>query len=129
LADRPALRWTGVCLDCADADEMARFYEALLGWEVEVTDGEGWIKMRDPGGGTDILLQADPAYRPPTWPEVPDAQDKMMHFEVRVDDLEAAVAFAVSAGARPAPWQPAERVSRLRVMLDPAGHPFCLYLD
>ena len=28
-----------------------------------------------------------------------------------------------------APNQPPDRADDLRVMLDPAGHPFCLYLD
>ncbi len=115
-----------MCIDCADADEMAQFYERLLGWEVRSRDGTGWIAMRDPAGGTDLLLQADPAYRAPTWPERPGGQDKMLHFEIKVDDLEAAVAHAVASGARLAEYQPQPRV---RVMLDPAGHPFCLYLD
>jgi catechol 2,3-dioxygenase-like lactoylglutathione lyase family enzyme len=115
-----------VCIDCADADELAGFYSRLLGWEVTSTDGHGWVAMRAPDGGTDILLQAEADYRPPVWPEEPGGQDKMLHFEIQVDDLDDAVAFAVDAGARIADHQPQERV---RVMLDPAGHPFCLYLD
>jgi catechol 2,3-dioxygenase-like lactoylglutathione lyase family enzyme len=122
----PALRWTGVCIDCADAEEMADFYGRLLGWEVRDRDGQGWIAMRDPGGRTDLLFQAEPAYRAPVWPEQPTGQDKMLHFEIKVDDLDAAVAHAVASGARVAEHQPRPRV---RVMLDPAGHPFCLYLD
>jgi hypothetical protein len=50
----------------------------------------------------------------------------MLHLELQVDDLDAAVAFAVEAGARVADHQPQDRV---RVMFDPAGHPFCLFLD
>jgi len=122
---RPALRWTGVCIDCADADELAAFYAQLLGYEVTRTDGEGWRAMRAPDGGTDLLIQADPNYRPPTWPETAAGQDKMLHFEIHVDDLDAAVAHALSAGARQAEFQPQEGV---RVMLDPAGHPFCLFI-
>jgi Glyoxalase-like domain len=49
-----------------------------------------------------------------------------MHLDIEVDDLAASVAYAVSVGAEVAPHQPQETV---RVMLDPAGHPFCLYLD
>ena len=37
-----------------------------------------------------------------------------------------AVAEAAALGAREAEFQPQDDV---RVMLDPAGHPFCLYLD
>ena len=123
---RPSLRWTGVCIDCADADELAEFYRRLLGWEVTGRDGDGWVAMRDPAGGTGLLFQAEAAYREPVWPEQPGGQDKMLHFEIQVDDLEAAVAHAVAAGARLAEHQPQPGV---RVMLDPAGHPFCLYLD
>jgi hypothetical protein len=49
----------------------------------------------------------------------------MLHLEIQVDDLEGAVAHAVELGARVADYQPQETV---RVLLDPAGHPFCLYL-
>jgi catechol 2,3-dioxygenase-like lactoylglutathione lyase family enzyme len=125
-ASRPALQWTGVCIDCADADEMADFYGRLLGWEVTDRDGRGWVAMRDPAGGTGLLFQAEPSYRAPEWPEQPSGQDKMLHFEIKVDDLDSAVAHALASGARLAQHQPQ---SRVRVMLDPAGHPFCLYLD
>ena len=47
----------------------------------------------------------------------------MMHFDFQVDDLDAAVADAVALGAKLATHQPQEHV---RVLLDPAGHPFCL---
>ncbi len=123
---RPVVRLTGVCIDCADAEALAEFYGRLLGWEVTDRDGEGWIAMRDPAGGVGLLFQSEPAYRAPRWPEEPDSQDKMLHFEIQVDDLDAAVAHAVELGARVADHQPQPRV---RVMLDPAGHPFCLYLD
>ena len=43
-----------------------------------------------------------------------------------MDDLDAAVSDAVAAGARLAEFQPQDDV---RVLLDPAGHPFCLWLD
>jgi hypothetical protein len=52
----------------------------------------------------------------------------MLHFEILVDDLDAAVARTVELGGSAAPHQPPDRdPSRIRVMLDPAGHPFCLY--
>jgi hypothetical protein len=36
------------------------------------------------------------------------------------------VAYALEVGAEQASFQPQQDV---RVMLDPAGHPFCLYVD
>jgi hypothetical protein len=50
----------------------------------------------------------------------------MMHFDFQVGDLDSAVAEAVELGATLAMSQPQENV---RVLLDPAGHPFCLVLD
>jgi catechol 2,3-dioxygenase-like lactoylglutathione lyase family enzyme len=133
-AARLAIRWGGVCLDCADAEEMARFYGTVFGWQVTAQDapedrrgGSGWISMSGPESVPTVSFQAEDWYEPPTWPEVPDATTKMMHFEVAVDDLNAAVTLVVQAGGRVAPHQPPDRdAARLRVMLDPAGHPFCL---
>jgi hypothetical protein len=47
----------------------------------------------------------------------------MMHFDFQVADLDAAVEEAVGLGATLAESQPQVTV---RVLLDPAGHPFCL---
>jgi catechol 2,3-dioxygenase-like lactoylglutathione lyase family enzyme len=33
-----------VCLDCADAEEMAAFYGKVLGWEITAGGGP-WILM------------------------------------------------------------------------------------
>jgi hypothetical protein len=49
----------------------------------------------------------------------------MMHLDVEVDDLDAAGAHAVAAGATLAAYQPQTLV---RVYLDPDGHPFCLWV-
>jgi catechol 2,3-dioxygenase-like lactoylglutathione lyase family enzyme len=130
------IEWGGVCLDCADVEAMARFYGEVFGWEITARDvpedrlgGEGWICMRGPTGGLSVSFQAERWYEPPTWPEVSGALTKMMHFEVGTDDLDAAIALVVRAGGREAAPQPADRDSKLlRVMLDPAGHPFCLGL-
>lgn len=122
-------RWIGLAIDCLDAPPMARFYEALLGFEVRDL-GPRWAQLWDPAGGVHLNIQGDAAYEPPTWPEKPNEQAKMMHFEVQVADLEAAVATAVEAGGTEAPWQPPDRnPERIRIMLDPAGHPLCLFLS
>ena len=69
-------------------------------------------------------------YEPPVWPEQPGHQAKMMHLEVLVKDLEAAVQLVLECGGNEALHQPADRDrTRLRIMLDPAGHPFCLFVD
>jgi catechol 2,3-dioxygenase-like lactoylglutathione lyase family enzyme len=122
---RPSIKLMGINMDCADTKEMARFYGELLGFEIVHRDG-GFIVMRDPAGGPTISFDTIKNYRSPRWPEEPNAQDKMMHFEMSVDDLEAAVAHAIACGAKQAEYQGLDHV---RVMLDPAGHPFCLCFE
>jgi len=122
-------RWVGLAIDCREAPPMARFYEGLLGFEVRDL-GPRWAQLFDPAGGVHLNIQGEDWYEPPTWPEQPGELLKMMHFEVQVDDLEAAVARAIELGGREAPWQPPNRNrERLRIMLDPAGHPLCLFLE
>lgn len=120
---RPVLRLQTVNIDCADAEAMAAFFGRLLGWEVTYRDG-GFVLMRDPDGGVGLSFQVIEGYRAPTWPEEPGGQDKMVHLDIRVEDLDASVAYAIGCGARLAAYQGR---ADLRVMLDPAGHPFCLF--
>lgn len=82
--------------------------------------------MRSPDGGTGLSFQSEPWYRPPVWPEAEGQPTKMVHLDIQVNDLEEAVAHATAVGARLADVQPQDHV---RVLLDPAGHPFCLFLD
>jgi predicted enzyme related to lactoylglutathione lyase len=130
------IRVGGICLDCRDAEEMAHFYSAVFGWVETARDeptsrlgGAGWIAMSGPAGGLGVSFQAEEWYEPPEWPESDRGQTKMMHFEVGTDDLDAAVELVVRSGGRVASHQPPDRdQATLRVMLDPAGHPFCLGL-
>ena len=125
----PSVQWVGVCIDALDAAPVANFYATLLGWEITATDGDAWFQLRDPAGGIGINVQGEPGYVPPIWPEQPTEQQKMLHFEVQVDDLDDAVETAERAGGSQAAWQPPDRDrSRIRIVLDPAGHPLCLFL-
>ena len=125
-----AIRWVGLTIDCEWAGPMATFYEGLLGFEIrDLGPGGRWAQLFDPDGGVHLNIQGDDWYQPPTWPETPGELTKMFHFEVQVDDLEAAVARAIELGGTEARWQPPDRNrERIRVMLDPAGHPLCLFL-
>jgi len=126
----PSIRWTTLTVDCSDAEVLGTFYSRLLGWEVTARDGAGWLQLRNPEGGIGLNVQAEEAYEPPIWPEQPGRQAKMMHFEVLVNDLGAAVRTVLESGGTEAPHQPADRNrARLRIMLDPAGHPICLFVD
>jgi hypothetical protein len=88
-------------------------------------DEPGWVKLRGPGQGPGLSFQTETAYVRPTWPGEAGDQQMMIHLDIEVEDLQAAGAGAVEAGAVLAPFQPQETV---RVYLDPAGHPFCLFL-
>lgn len=124
------VRWTTVTLDCLDAEQLAAFYADLLGWEITARDGPGWVQIGDPNGGVGLNFQAESFYEPPTWPEQPGRQTKMMHLEILVEDLEAAVEHVRRGGGTEAAHQPPDRdPTRIRVMLDPAGHPFCLFVE
>jgi len=124
-----AVRWVGVAIDCADAGPVARFYEQLLGFRIGDFDPPRWAQLSDPDGGVHLNIQGDTRYRPPHWPEQDGQPGKMLHFEVQVDDVATAVAVAVDAGGREAAWQPPDRdPTRIRIVLDPAGHPLCLFV-
>jgi predicted enzyme related to lactoylglutathione lyase len=122
---RTKSHWFGVVLDAPDARELAHFYEQLLGWTI-FDEEEGWATLApSKDAGYNLAFQTEPHYERPTWPSEPGKQEMMLHLDLQVDDLDEAVAYAVNCGAKQAPYQPQEKV---RVMLDPAGHPFCLYL-
>jgi predicted enzyme related to lactoylglutathione lyase len=117
--------WWGVTLDAPDPIELAHFYERLLGWQFYPGDGEGASVAPSETAGYNLGFQKESHYVRPVWPAEPGQPQMSMHLEIQVDDLEEAVAFAIGVGAEQAAYQPQEDV---RVMLDPAGHPFCLYL-
>ena len=108
-----------VSIDCADPLPLAEFWAAMLGGEIKFTTDETvdvrteWVWIS--------AMKVD-NYAPPTWPagEIP----KQIHLDLAVDDLEAAVAEAEALGARLSSVQPAPK--HWRVLVDPAGHPFCV---
>jgi predicted enzyme related to lactoylglutathione lyase len=111
-------------LEAPDARALAGFYAELLGWRI-AKDEPGWAAVAPPDGVAYLGFQTSPEYVPPVWPPAEGRQQMMMHLDIEVDDLEAAVSDAVELGATVAAHQPQENV---RVLLDPVGHPFCLYL-
>ncbi|NJC68569.1 VOC family protein [Planosporangium thailandense] len=118
------LTFTTVNISAPDPGALARFYERLLGWHITVEEPD-WVLMRAPDGGVGLAFQTETDYVRPGWPAGPTDQQMMMHLEIRVDDLDSAGAHARACGATLADHQPQEDV---RVYLDPAGHPFCLWL-
>jgi predicted enzyme related to lactoylglutathione lyase len=123
---RTKSHWFGVALDAPDAQELARFYQRLLGWTI-FSDSPEWVTLApSKDAGYNLAFQKEENYVSPVWPSEPGRPLMMVHLDLQVDDLDQAVTHAVEAGAVLATFQPQDDV---RVMLDPAGHPFCLYLD
>jgi catechol 2,3-dioxygenase-like lactoylglutathione lyase family enzyme len=117
--------WWGAAIEAPDPGALARFYSELLGWPVGHEE-PGTAVLAVPGGSSFLVFQQATGYQPPAWPPEPGRQRPMMHLDFQVGDLEAAVAEALALGASLATSQPQENV---RVLLDPAGHPFCLCRD
>ncbi|HET7174260.1 MAG TPA: VOC family protein [Nocardioidaceae bacterium] len=117
--------WLGVVLDASDPVLLAHFYRDLLGWPI-ATEEPGWATMGMPGHPANLAFQREEHYVRPTWPADPAQQQMMLHLDIGVRELDPAVRDALALGATLADYQPQDDV---RVMLDPAGHPFCLYVD
>ena len=122
--------WLGVVLGSPDPVALAHFYRDLLGWEVS-SEEPTWVTMQMRDGENqpipaNLAFQLEEIYTRPVWPNREGSQQMQFHLDVGVADVEDAVTDALALGAELAEFQPQEDV---RVMLDPDGHPFCLYLD
>jgi catechol 2,3-dioxygenase-like lactoylglutathione lyase family enzyme len=132
----PKLMVTSVTISAPDPRALAAFYARLLGWPVTASDGprpgqppeDGWAQVRPPAGlaGPTLNFEYEEAgFVPPVWPSEAGRQQTTQHLDIAVGDLDDCVTWALAAGATLAGHQPQDDV---RVMLDPAGHPFCLFL-
>jgi catechol 2,3-dioxygenase-like lactoylglutathione lyase family enzyme len=110
-----------VVLDCPDPGALARFYSAVLGWEVVDVSHE-WATLRG-GVGSGIAFQRASDYRAPSWPD--DDVPQQSHLDLEVVDLDVAQAAVLALGATDTGMPEGNRTG-FRVFLDPAGHPFCL---
>lgn len=122
MRGRSTEHWWGTAIEAPDPAALATFYSKLLDWPV-VHEEPGTSIVQPPQGSVFMVFQQATDFVPPVWPPEPGQQRTMMHLDIQVTDLSDAVADAVALGARLATSQPQENV---RVLLDPAGHPFCL---
>jgi predicted enzyme related to lactoylglutathione lyase len=114
----PIARLAMVTLDTADPAASAAFWSGMLGWEVTYSQGD-YAMLTGPSHA--LGFGRVEGYVAPTWPN--ENGTKQFHFDLAVDDLDAAQEAAVALGATIADPQPGET---WRVLLDPSGHPFCL---
>ena len=113
------IRFEAVTIDAPDAPALARFYHDLTGMEVEDVPEDTFPTIS--AHGVALVFQPVEGYRPPTWPT--QERGQQLHLDFVTDDIPAAVAYAETIGATRAPVPPEDDFT---VMLDPAGHPFCL---
>jgi catechol 2,3-dioxygenase-like lactoylglutathione lyase family enzyme len=116
----PTIRLVSVDFDCSDPAALARFYGNALGLPVLYSSDDFILLGREGSPGLGFIRDAD--YRRPTWPD--PAQGKQIHLELGVEDLDAAQARMLALGAVEPSVQP--HPDQRRVLLDPAGHPFCI---
>ncbi|WP_369268857.1 VOC family protein [Streptomyces sp. R11] len=124
MKPQPRFTLAATTLDAPNARELAQFYQDLLGWQVRKEE-QGWVEITSPDGGAGLSFQTEPLFTAPQWPATRSDQQMMMHLDLEVTDLASAVDHAVALGATLADFQPQADV---RVLCDPAGHPFCLFV-
>jgi Glyoxalase-like domain len=113
------IRLGSVSLDCDDPASLGDFWAALLDGEVAFSsDHFVAVKLANLWISS---VRVD-GYVPPAWP-TGDAP-KQIHLDLAVKDLDSSAARALSLGATRPDHQPGS--DRWVVLLDPAGHPFCL---
>lgn len=110
-----------VMVDCDDERKLQKFYSKLLGWEMCELFARPAVRS---SSGIVFLFIEEKDYVRPVWPEESGAQQKQMHFDFQVDDLETAVREAIALGAVKSEAQFGG--SDFVTLFDPAGHPFCL---
>lgn len=117
-ATKPPASLAMVTIDCTDPNREAEFWAAVLGWDVTYSEGDyGMIG----DGSQRVGFGRVEGWKAPDWPNT--SGTKQFHFDLAVDDLEAAEKTITDLGAT----KPAEQPSTDWVVLrDPDGHPFCL---
>jgi catechol 2,3-dioxygenase-like lactoylglutathione lyase family enzyme len=132
---QPSLRVTSVTIGTDQPHVLAEFYAHLLGRPVTTDepaipddpDRGGWAQIRTPEGeaGPTLNFEYERNFARPVWPSVPGQQTASQHLDIWVDDLDAAVAWAVDQGAT---LSEVQFLKDVRVLFDPSGHPFCLFV-
>lgn len=134
---RPVIRQTVV--DAEDARAVAEFYRALLdlvyrpGDEPPLPgqpDDLDWLVLRDREGRPALAVQQVERLAPTTWPD--DAVPMQLHLDCTVPDqatLEETRQRVSELGGRHLLDRSADPEEPLHVFADPAGHPFCVFVD
>ncbi|GAA4826100.1 VOC family protein [Streptomyces ziwulingensis] len=115
----PIGKLAAVTLDAPDPKALAEFYSALTGWQT-LFASEDFAYIGTPDGSSRIGFQRVESLKQPSWP----GDDKQIHLDFSVGDLGEAVERLTSLGAVRPEHQPGGE--KWVVLVDPAGHPFCV---
>jgi len=114
-----------IFIDCKDPNKLQEFYHNLTGLEKRSMYNSPGLVL-----SSNLMLMfsaCDFEYIPPVWPEETGKQQKQVHLDFGVEDLDAAVDAAIKLGAVKAPHQYGGK--HWVTLFDPEGHPFCLGID
>jgi hypothetical protein len=105
-----------IVIDCADPETLADFWAEALGYRA-VGFGEPYF----------LLLPAQRAYPPVILQRVPEPKESKarIHFDLRVDDVDAEVRRLEALGARRIDVGQGDDVAWVP-MADPEGNEFCV---
>ncbi|MDR2506251.1 MAG: VOC family protein [Oscillospiraceae bacterium] len=112
-----------ITIDCGDSKALASFYYKLLGGELKEAWGCPYLASANSDAPGLLFVQEDD-YVAPVWPEEEGKQQKSLHLDFVTDEYEESIAAALELGAVKASLQVAP--DHFTVLLDPAGHPFCM---
>jgi predicted enzyme related to lactoylglutathione lyase len=104
-----------IVFDCPNPEALARFWQALIGGEVDVESSD-WAVLDGDDDGFYLGFQRVP--------EGKSAKNRV-HLDVEVDDLATAIDEAEQLGARKIGALVEEEDGSFQVMADPAGNEFC----
>jgi predicted enzyme related to lactoylglutathione lyase len=108
-----------VVLDCSDLDQSATFWCGVLGYRAEPrSPGRYRQLLPADGNGVELLLQQVAERK---------VSKNRVHLDLRVPDLAAETARAVTLGARRITDDPIEEDGWIwHVLADPDGNEFCV---
>ncbi len=109
-----------IVVDCSNPEALARFWQALIGGDVDI-ESPDWVVLDGDDDGFYIAFQ-----------QVPEAKSgkNRIHLDVDVDDLDTAVDEAEQLGARKlGDRREDSQGGSFQLMADPGGNEFCFVID
>jgi hypothetical protein len=103
----PLARYQGLVLDVSDARASGEYWSTMLGWHLELDDGDA--RLRDDAGRTQVWLNVVPE---------PKSAKNRVHIDVNAESVQV----AIDAGATVI-----EEFPRWTMMADPDGQEHCVF--